>query len=235
MVGYHNYDHIYSCLNHLNKNPDFTIYYIDNFSKYSQENYENLKYIKKEGLIKEVILLDCNLSSNTFDRILPLYEKVIKENDYILITDGDLIPDIGFHEEQISILEKYDNVVCGSTPLKDDNLPFETFPNCASWIPSRKCEEDYCYPQGGMHMVMFKSFFLQQILHHFKINNIPFLDSDVNNYIEQMGKKWVVCKKSHSYHLTWDLYKDVNNEYTQFKIRKGFHSNDESFNYTIIS
>lgn len=231
VVGFHNYEHIFKCLQSLQNENLLNVFYFDNFSNNSLENREKLKSLVDEGSIKECLLLDTNLSSNTFDRLLPLYLENIKKSKYTIITDGDLIPDKGFVEEQISTLEKYDDIVACSTPLYDINLPLESFPNCGNWIPSRTCVEDYCYPQGGMHMVMVKSEFLILTVEIFNRNRIPFLDSNFNLFIEKQGKKWVVCKNSHSYHLTWDLYKDTNNEYTRLKIKEGFFHNYGDLNY----
>jgi predicted SAM-dependent methyltransferase len=187
----------------------------------------------QQDKLSKYLLFDQNIGMNTFET---LFNKVVNIDDYsyIIITDGDLtIETSGWLEEQINILDKYpDTYACG-VKMSLENLPSTTLhPDADKWYPkSSKITEDYENGETGLNFLMYKSDILKQFLDFIKENQLTLMDTTMHVFCNMyLKKQWRRTRHSECYHHTWDLYKDLDDDYTKLKISKTrdemwFHGN----------
>lgn len=236
-IVYFNYDIIIKHLDFLTTvNDRADIIVLENYS----ENTPNIKEYCLDLIEKQKIfqywLFDQNIGMNVFETYFR--NNKINQYKYIIVTDGDLtVQDPLWMEEQKKILDKPNTYACG-VKLSLINLPLKSFPEAKYWYPKPiRVEKDCEVGVTGLCLLMYKTHIFQKFLDHLYKTNDTFMDTTMHPYCNNVLKKiWRRTKNAEAYHLTWDLYKDRNNEYTKIKITKSreelwFHKN--YCNYTV--
>lgn len=195
MVCYQNYEHIFSTFNALkNDFSDFLI--IENKSI----NSEVIKdFFLKQEILKYIFFED-NIAGNAVNIFLKDFSEIIKQYEYITITDADLKVDDSkkTFEEIFSILDLPEVGVC-CVDLDMANLP--DVPGAKQWVaPVIEETELYYTANTGIHLMTIRNENIGLI------EDIHFLDSLLSLNITKKNKKWVKTKKNKAVHLTWDLY-----------------------------
>ncbi|NES70221.1 MAG: glycosyltransferase family 2 protein, partial [Okeania sp. SIO2D1] len=166
---------------------------------------------RDKGLVKNHFIFEENIGTNAFEiafdsNLLDL------DYEYITVTDGDLIPDSGWLDEQITILEKFPEVFSVSTPLHYNNAP----PNLkkqAMKVPIESENNFYKERIAGWVFKTFRTSDWKKFIAFRKKHKIFFHDSSSYIYAkEKKNMKSVLTIKAKSYHLTWDY---SNSEYLQ--------------------
>jgi hypothetical protein len=82
-------------------------------------------------------LFQTNISSNAIEVVFSSNEINLGNSEYILLTDGDLLPtDDNWLSEQIQILVNHPDVFCCNVDLEMSNLPVESFPEALLGFPN---------------------------------------------------------------------------------------------------
>ncbi|AKI79872.1 hypothetical protein [Niemeyer virus] len=141
------------------------------------------------------------------------------EYPYVYVTDGDLtIEDTNWIDEQLSILDKCPNAfVCGCL-LDYSNLPTKTIPDSVGWIQKYTDHGDYNVGITGTVFNLYRTPVLIETMKYLNDNGLKYLDYHLHHYYEIKNMIWTCTKKAKSYHLTWDLYSDLENPYTIYKL-----------------
>ena len=178
------------------------------------------------GKIDKYLLFDDNIGMNTFETLFNSPDIVdLNDYSYVLVTDGDLtVKDPNWLDEQIFILDKYpDTYACGVT-MSLENLPSaDLFPDAKHWYPpSFEVADDYEVGATGLHLLMYKREMLVKFINHIRENSLNFMDVVMHKFARENYKdfKWRRTRKARSYHLTWDVYQNINDDYTQIKLTK---------------
>ncbi|QTF49045.1 putative WbbJ Acetyltransferase [Acanthamoeba polyphaga mimivirus] len=221
---YDQVDIIKKCLSFFTKyNSRLDIIVIENFSQNTNETIKpyvmNLLNKKK---IWKYYLFENNIMNNAYHMALQHAIKTYldpKKYPYTLITDGDLtIDNEDWIEEQINIMESNKNIYVSSCSLDTSNLPTETFPEATSWTKTGIDRGNYIEDNTGIFSLLLKTVDVIDLMVFLDSKNLRFLDSLINHYCYNYKYKiWARTKKSKAYHLTWDLYKDLDHPYTKMK------------------
>lgn len=224
---------IKNALHNLVQNKNLDIYVIENKSSQSSENHSFCLDLLQRRLISNYSLFDENISNNAFEVIIRQYKEVIKEADYVLVTDGDLtVQNSQWLSEEIEILNNYPDVfVCG-VKLSLHNLPLEAFPESGSWVPApTNIHEAYTEQLSGIHLTLWRSKEFMTLFKWMQKNGKPFLDGVIQQYCAERGMKWAVTNQAEAVHLTWDIYADLEHPYVKAKLSKPLHKVFNHNNY----
>lgn len=228
-------------LDFLTKHADrLDIVILENPSKNSTEIKGIISTFGQQKLIRRHYIFDKNITGSAFTAAITRERYKIKKNEYVIITDGDITSkDAGWLDEEISILDKNRDVFACGISLDMSNLPLTNFPEATDWIPADKCsQEDYYEVYTGAHLLILRSKELIQFMHWKVKQDLPFVDGILHRYCtEEVSKKWARTKTAKGYHLTWDLYFDMDHPYTKFKMSKTFQKtwyHDRTSPYTLI-
>lgn len=176
-----------------------------------------------KGLVWKYYLFDENIANNAFHMVIEnaieTYLDPIKF-PYTFVTDGDLtIEYADWIDEQLAIMENKDIFVCGST-LDMSNLPVKSMPNSVKWVPPAVDCGNYNRGLTGIWLCLFRTNELIETMHYLNKNNLRFLDSHFHKYAKDVKNMiWARTKKTIAYHITWDLYADLNHPYTVAKTK----------------
>lgn len=161
-----------------------------------------------------------NIGNNAFELILQSVPNLWADSDYVVITDGDLVPDgTGWLEEQCSILEYHPEIwACGIT-LDMTNLPVSAFPDAVNWVDPGVDREDYRLASTGLCLLMIRTSDLVQFVEwHKEHSRYRFGDTVLRKYAKRVATRlWAATRRSQARHLTWDRYADRDHQYTQYK------------------
>lgn len=240
---------VYEQVDIVRKTMDFLIGYADrldiivleNPSQNSPEIGEYIHTLGASKLIKKHYLFAANVTGSAFDTVLNDELAYIRKCPYVLITDGDITTtDTGWLDEEISILRSNPDVFACGISLDKSNLPLRTFPDAGGWIPEDVHEfTDHYEVFTGAHLLLLRGKELAGFMHWKNSQNLPFVDGTMHRYCsQQLHAKWARTKKSAGYHLTWDLYHDLNHPYTKFKLAKSFRDtwyHDKTTNYKLTT
>jgi hypothetical protein len=211
------------------------IHIIENPSENSPAISKIISKLGEQGKIKSHYLFDKNVTNNALLRVLDEQAAVFKRAPYVLLTDGDVVSDdLDWLGEEINILRNNREVfACGIT-LDLVNLPVTTFPKAKDWIPRDKAEfPDYYENVTGTHLQLTRGKDLYGYLEWIKSTGTKSIDSALHHYCEEVrSMKWARTKKTKAYHLTWDLYQDLNHPYTIMRLQK---NHDETWRHDEIS
>lgn len=186
---------------------------IENSSVNSDAIRKVVDLYRDKGLVKNHFIFDENIGTNAFEiafdsNLLDL------DYEYITVTDGDLVPDQGWLDEQITILEKCPEVFSVSMPLYYDNAPPKQKEK-AMKIPIESQNDLYQERIAGWVLKTFRNYDWQDFLAFRKKHKLFFHDRSAYDYGKlYKNKKSVLTLNSKSYHLTWDY---ANVEYLQLK------------------
>jgi len=218
---------------------DLEIIVIENPSENSKKIKKYIDKLGKDSKISRHYLFDKNITNNAFDVVLHDELSHIIKHKLIVITDGDLTVEYpqDWLKESLKLM-KYKDVFCAGSGLMLDNLPTKTFPDAATWVPELINDTPFHEGRTGCHMLMMKGKDLASFLKWKDYNNKSFADGEINRFCYEVSKKkWARTNENLAYHLTWDLYQDLNNEYTKLKTNKSFeatwyHKNTSEYNLT---
>ncbi|HEX5797576.1 MAG TPA: hypothetical protein VFX86_04255 [Candidatus Saccharimonadales bacterium] len=200
----------------------FDIVVIENPSNNTPQIKKLITAFGKSLKIRRYYLFEENITNNAYQMVLEKEIKKIEKCPYVVVSDGDLTIEDGdsWLKEALGILN-YKEVFCCSAGILMDNLPLETFPEAVNWIPKLISTGPFDEGKTGCHLIMFRGKELVNYLKWIKKNKKFFVDGDIYDYCYKvLGKKWARTRENKIYHLTWDLYKDLDYEYTKLKTSK---------------
>lgn len=169
-----------------------------------------LKDLLYRRLIYKYICFRENIANSAVQIVLEEFGDELFENEYIIISDGDLSFDCdASHQESISILKRHpENDFC-SLRLDTGNLPVGKFQNTADWFPEYIPSCCHFTGHGGIHFSHFRCSNLKDYTKFAKEQNKPFLDSDLNRFLLSMGFTPCVTRSNTASHLTWNDYSNT--------------------------
>lgn len=183
-------------------------------------------FVNELGIDRKVskyYLFDENISNNAYDIIIGKDISSIERSELVIVSDGDITVEkpMLWLKESKSILRKNKDIFSRGAALDMFNLPIETFPNADEWVPPLISETKIHEGLTGCHLLMFHGNELSSFMKWKQENNGFFVDSELHKYCYSVIKKrWARTVKSLAYHLTWDLYMNLDNEYTKMKLSK---------------
>lgn len=186
---------------------------IENSSVNSNSIRKVVDSYKEKGLVKNHFIFDKNIGTNAFEiafdsNLLDL------DYEYITVTDGDLIPDKGWLDEQLKILNQCSEVFSVSSDLYYHNAPHRLRSEIMK-IGIKSENEMYNERLAGWWLKTFRIKDWKDFLAFRKKHKIFFHDRSAYDYAKfYKDKKSVLTINSKSYHLTWDY---ANAEYLQLK------------------
>jgi len=197
---------------------------IENPSPQSPEIKKYIQTLGDQKLIKRHYLFSKNITGNAYTAVLAAESNLIKKSRFVILTDGDLKSSDDFWlDEEIAILNNHRDVFACGISLDKSNLPIKTFPEAKGWIPDDDAAyDDYYQTWTGGHLLMLRGAELYNFLEWRARKNLSFVDGNMHMYCREINKHWARTKKSQAYHLTWDLYTDLNHPYTRMKTDKTF-------------
>jgi hypothetical protein len=216
------FDEFKRCVDCLLKKSEYLdIKIIENNSKYTDKKFKPyILDLLGKGLISEYFLFEENISNNAIREIFYNYIdwKNIK-SPFIMISDGDLLLEGDWLEEEIDILTKNNEVFCVGMELTLENLP--KVEGADKWVPKAKNHlfKNYKIGATGGWALLFRSKDLNDTINHLKKSNSNFIDGTFHNYAQSIGKVWARTKKHKAYHLTWDIDFIPEHEYHEFRNR----------------
>ncbi|NEO52696.1 MAG: hypothetical protein F6K54_06155 [Okeania sp. SIO3B5] len=188
---------------------------IENSSVYSNTIQKVVDLYREKGLVKNHFIFDKNIGTNAFEiafdsNLLDL------DYEYIIVTDGDLVPDKGWLDEQIVILEKCPEVFSVSGELHLGNASVPLRHKILQIQNNVKFKNDlYKERNAGWVVKTFRASDWKDFLNFRKKNNVYFHDCSVHYYANiNRNMRSATTLKSKCYHLTWDY---VDNKYDELK------------------
>jgi hypothetical protein len=189
---------------------DFFI--IENSSSSSNEIKQY--FISNNNKLKGYIQFEENIAANAINIFLRDFTPLLKEYEYITITDGDLYlyNSHSFFEEILHNLN-FPNVMVSSGDLFLDNLyilpnPIIGIENYNEKCKLRNLPYEPIYKNTGNNLLTFRSIDLDHI------KSVYYLDINIYKKVKELNKQWAHTNKNVAYHLTWDLYREGEKYYT---------------------
>ncbi|ERT08193.1 glycosyl transferase 2 family protein [Lyngbya aestuarii BL J] len=195
---------------------------IENRSMNSDAIRKVVDKYRDKGLIKNHFIFNENIGANAFE--ITFDSNLLDLNyPFITVTDGDLIPDKSWLDEQITILNQCPEVFSVSTPLYYDNAPPKQREK-AQTIPIQSKNSFYQECIAGWVLKTFRNSDWKDFIDFRKKHNIFFHDRSAYDYGKlYKHKKSVLTLNSKSYHLTWDY---ADSEYLTVKKSLGETTNN---------
>jgi hypothetical protein len=188
------------------------------------------------GAVDRYLLMDENITNNAFEVALEHERTRWEGGERVLLTDGDLVGDAGWLDEELAIVARPEVFACGIR-LSMENLPLEAFPEATGWVPPARAEhEDWIEGLTGLHLVMLGADGLAAYSRFRAANRLRFLDSTMHHFCYRvLDRHWARTKLSEARHLTWDLYADPEHPYTRFKTGKSLREHWQHQRYCGLS
>jgi hypothetical protein len=231
VLAYYDFDTIRQTLEFLSRYADrLDITVIENISKHTEGKMKPYLLDKlAAGDITKYVLLDENIAGSA----MQVYTEFVYSDNgspYLLVTDGDLtVADPAWLDEELTILRTHDETFVCALDLDLSNLPLHSFPEAGSWVSHAVDRGNYLEGFCGAYLLLFKKEFFLDCLKFVRKNGLPFIDSSFHKYALQHGLTWARTKKAKAHHITWDLYADLNHEYTRLKTSASY---DELWNHS---
>ncbi|AAK80305.1 hypothetical protein BJV85_001536 [Clostridium acetobutylicum] len=207
----------------LKANRFIDIIVLENKSVNTEKIKPYLMELVKKKQIYMYVEFDENISNNAVEEFFDSRIINIHKCDKIIVTDGDLQGNSNdwFYEERDILKRRKEVFACGIN-LKTNNLPIQHFREAKNWIPkSRRILNDCEECATGNQLLMMRSKEFKGFLRYMKRNKLKFKDSEMLKYCyDVLGRIWVKTKKNKVKHLTWDLYSNLSNSYTRYKLSK---------------
>jgi hypothetical protein len=151
-----------------------------------------------------------------------------------------LIPEDGWLDEQINILNNCPEVFACTILLSKKNLPLSVFPGANNWTPEPVRETElYFEVDTGQHLMLARTKDIIEFLRYAERNGLKYFDEHLRYYVANTKHmKWATAKKTKALHLTWDIYADINHPYTKLKldinkIHHTFWTTDKTCGFTL--
>lgn len=206
----------------------YDIIILENPSKYTT----NMKKIidKYTIFIKAHYLANKNVEGHVIHYFINNYRHIINDYKYIAITEGDVILDKNAFEEAYTLLNKYVNVGNVSIDLSLCNLNIPPLPQSAKdWVPVGQDAGDYLIGPTGFQFILFRTNhlldFVEMLNQKRFINGIALgernfhgiSDTNLMEYNQFKKSPWIRTKYNKLIHIGWEHYKDINDEYWNYK------------------
>lgn len=237
IIYYKNFDHFFECLESIIDTPGCDFYVIEN--KSDVDVSERIKKYVDEGKIKKYAFFEKNIANNAPRIFMSDGNVNFDDYKYLVFTDGDVVPDKGWLDENKYILDHNKEVFVISTSLYMDNLPVKNFPEAINWVPRNAIDRgDYLETITGCYFLTFRAEEYKKyvdfvLLKPYKIKGIPYVDWHIHNFAKSINKKSGRTKNTKAKHLTWDYYQDLNHPYTKEKMLPPPWNDKDSCKYTI--
>jgi hypothetical protein len=165
----------------------------------------------KKGVVSKYYHFERNIFSDSIGLVRYLNIDLILNSDYIIITDGDMVPvEHGWLEEQLNIMEKHPEVHACSLGLVLDNLPFKTKPDLSYHLLQMEhrvvipTDKDYIERPTGHWFTLIRGAEYAGYLAWIYGMGVQ-LDQSHRIYCNMIGKKWVRAKEHRVRHFGWYL------------------------------
>ena len=199
---YDNVEIIKRSIGSLQKFRDrLSIHVIENPSEYTN-HYTKPAMLSLLGanLIDSYNIFDENITNNAFEVFISSECYDLWSSEYIIITDGDVVADGDWLDNQIDVLEKHKDVFCCSVKMSLDGWSAGLKDRFGS---ARSENDDYIEINSGIWLCMFRTADFKFVYDLFIDNKFRFRDGPINRFVyEYLRKKWVSTKKSLAYELT---------------------------------
>jgi hypothetical protein len=156
-----------------------------------------------------------NISATAIDCFLKDFDTLVKQYEYVTITDGDFFM-FDFKDTMIEVINAFNNTNClvSSVSLYLAN-DYRNNPNrlIGTEYYIKNQTDRLSIPHGNTRGITSNCFLT------FKTSSIDFLkqthyiDTYISSKIHNLGGIWLKTNKNQAYHLTWDLYIDGNPYY----------------------
>jgi hypothetical protein len=179
-----------------------------------------LSLLEKNNIL-QYWLFDKNIGGTAFTIFFDSFANQLKNYDYIIITDGDikLYNAKELLNEILLILDTVEDSFACAADIDISNLPLEAIPESINWMPKAIDHGWYLECATAGHMLTFKKENILKYIEYRRKNNEIFIDSNIRKFCISKNKKWLKTKYQKAYHLTWDLYHDLNHPYTIMKMK----------------
>lgn len=181
------------------------IHVVENPSEYTSDYIKPImKHLLHEGKIHSYTLFDKNIRNNAIYTFL--YEDPVNfwDSDYIILTDGDIVAEHGWLDNQLLALEKYSEVFCCSVEMSTEYWSEglkKRFP-----VPSEKLS-DFTVIDSGIWLCMFRADELHRTFSFLMDNQIALRDGPLIRYVKEfLRMKWGVTPHSKCSELTRSGY-----------------------------
>jgi hypothetical protein len=199
---YDNVEIIKRSLTSLQKFRDrLSIHVIENPSEYTSHYIKPaMLSLLNSGLIDSYNLFDENITNNAFEVFIGSESYDLWSSEYIIITDGDVVADGDWLNNQIAVLEKHKDVFCCSIKMSLDGWSVGLKERFGS---ARSENDDYIEINSGIWLCMFRTAEFKFVFNLFVDNKFRFRDGPINRFAyEYLRKKWVSTKNSLAFELT---------------------------------
>jgi hypothetical protein len=214
---------IKACLDFLVKHADrLELIIIENASANTPIIQPYVQELIDRGLVTRYYQFAENITNNAYNLVLEAAQAAYLDPSvypYTIITDGDVtVANQGWLDELIRILTSDTEIFAAGVDVDLFNLPVNAIPEAVHWVPRGEDRGTYIKAPTGYHLVLTRTFHLLQYLDHRRATNQRFLDSNMNRFAESLGLFWAKTTEIKACHLTWGLYSDLSNPYTQMKL-----------------
>lgn len=208
----------------------FQIYVIENNSPYTKNIIQPyLLNLLHEGKIFKYVYFHENISNNAIELFFDSNLLDVSTNEYIMISDGDLVIDkkedmVNWLEEEMSIINNRNDAISCGINLALHNVPL--YKGQRTKVPDTDgiIHDDCVEFDTGVHLLLIKRNIFNDFIKWRKETNSRFIDESLRHYFKAViNKKWLVTKFNHAHHLTWDLYHLPDHPYTVFKNKNDFY------------
>jgi len=202
------YNGIKRLTNVIEHHPQLQAIIVENRSRFSDSIIRPYLISKvKQGVVHKYYFFEKNIGGCAFSKIRSQHQGLIRESEYVITTDGDIVP-VGdtWLRNQIAILEKHKKVHAVSHNLMLHNLPWEH----AAWLGSlieqnelsAKVGEDYIEFDSGHHMTMCRG---PEYARYLDWVGYKQSDSTHREFARNNGQKWVKMKEQTAVNYGWYL------------------------------
>lgn len=221
-------DIIKKCLNFLTKySSRINIIVLENFSENTNDIIKPyvLDLLDKD-LVWKYYLFDKNIKNNAWHIAINEAIKTYldpKVFPYVYISDGDFtVESPDWIDEQLNVLEKCPEVFACGLSLDKSNLPLKSMPEAIHWVYKTNTDAGLYYTgRTGNCFMLTKTQYLIDAMNYINSKGLRYLDTHMWKVCELKKMKWARTKKALCYHMTWDLYNDLNHPYTVMKVTNG--------------
>ena len=169
-----------------------------------------LKELLSRKLIYKYVCFQENIANSAVQIVLEEFSEELFENEYIIITDGDINFDCdASHQESVSILKRHPGNDFCSLRLDTKNLPIGKCQNTADWFPEYIPSCCHYIGHGGIHFSHLRCSNLKEYTQFAKENQTPFLDSDLNRFLQSKCFTPCITRSNTALHLTWNDYSNL--------------------------
>jgi|688.fasta_scaffold395541_2 hypothetical protein len=194
----------------------FDYFIVENISENSIaiRNYFEGKKQTADNLVG-YIQFQQNISATSIDCFLVDFDSLIKQYEYLTITDGDFFMyDIKNAMDELVLAFNNPRCVVSSIPLYlENNYDRGEHRVVGTDIFLARQKERQSIPLSHYEGITSNCFLTYRTSQIDFLKSIHYIDVYIHNAVLSMGGQWLVCGRNQSYHLTWDLYFDGNPYY----------------------